>query len=141
MKTDIKYKETTAPIKSIEMTELRCTAPDIELIRDPCDTICVKAGCQTATFAYTDIEQLANNIYKILNIPIGGGAELPEANTEIGDNWNKRNKKWNANAKLNSKAHYLGSFVNETDAAKAYDTFAEKHFGEYAYINLPKEID
>ena len=34
--------------------------------------------------------------------------------------WNKRDKKWTAQIKLNNKKHFLGSFENEEDAHNAY---------------------
>jgi len=47
----------------------------------------------------------------------------------------KNASKWEARIKLNNKAIYLGRFVNEKDAARAYNEAALKYFGEFARCN------
>ena len=37
------------------------------------------------------------------------------------------------------KKIYLGSYVDEIEAAKAYDKAAEELFGEFAMLNFPKK--
>ncbi len=37
------------------------------------------------------------------------------------------------------RAYYLGSFASEVCAARMYDTIARLLFGEFAYLNFPKE--
>lgn len=44
---------------------------------------------------------------------------------------------WRASININGKNIYIGYFSSEEDAAIAYDIFAKKYFGEYAYINFP----
>jgi len=46
--------------------------------------------------------------------------------------------KWRATAKLNNKQIHLGRFVNEEEAARTYDVFAIKHYGEFALPNFPQ---
>lgn len=43
--------------------------------------------------------------------------------------------KWRAQLYTGKKQYYLGLFLNEMDAATAYNDAAIKHFGEYALLN------
>lgn len=48
----------------------------------------------------------------------------------------KHNEKWwRARLTFNGKLIQLGLFLNEREAAAAYNTAAVKYFGEYAYLN------
>jgi hypothetical protein len=46
--------------------------------------------------------------------------------------WNKGRSKWQAQIKVNKKRRYLGLFVSEEEAAKAYQSAASEMFGEFA---------
>lgn len=48
-------------------------------------------------------------------------------------------KKWRATITYNYKNLHLGTFDDQIDAAKAYDTAALKYFGQYAFLNFPPE--
>jgi hypothetical protein len=54
---------------------------------------------------------------------------------------NKKTNKWYAAIRYNCHEAFLGSFDNETDAAKAYDAAAKKYHGEFAVLNFPDKSD
>ncbi len=49
--------------------------------------------------------------------------------------WKKSRNKWIAKITKDYKSIYLGSFVDEIDAAIAYNGAAKRHFSEFALIN------
>lgn len=53
-----------------------------------------------------------------------------------GVHWDKRTGKWRSQTKLHGRRIHLGRFVNELDAAIAYDTAAVKLFGDFAKLNF-----
>lgn len=55
-----------------------------------------------------------------------------------GVHWHKRQKKWAAQITYDNKTYHIGYFIDETEAAKAYDTAAEKYHGRFASLNFPK---
>ena len=48
----------------------------------------------------------------------------------------KHAKKWCASVHINYKKMHIGYFVNEVDAAKAYNVAAKELFGEFANLNI-----
>jgi hypothetical protein len=48
--------------------------------------------------------------------------------------------KWCAMIKHKGKSHYLGTFEDEAEAARARDRKAYELEGEYAYLNFPDEV-
>ncbi len=49
--------------------------------------------------------------------------------------WDTRDRKWRAQIRKNGKVHRLGRFIQEEDAADAYDRAATLMFGAFARIN------
>jgi hypothetical protein len=47
-------------------------------------------------------------------------------------------RKWTAMITVRRKRIHLGVFEDETEAAKAYDKAAKKHFGKFAKLNFPE---
>jgi len=61
----------------------------------------------------------------------------PSRSKYKGVDWAKDSKCWRARIRYKGKRIYLGSFDNETDAAKAYDRAAKKYHGRFAAVNFP----
>lgn len=67
----------------------------------------------------------------------------PNSNTSSkykGVCWDASRSKWRANIKLNGKQTFLGRFLTEDEAAITYNEAAKIHFGEYARLNIIKEL-
>jgi hypothetical protein len=54
--------------------------------------------------------------------------------------WNKHAGKWISQIGGSGFHQYLGLFVNEEDAARAYDVAASAKFGEFAKLNFPNLV-
>ena len=52
-----------------------------------------------------------------------------------GVSFSKSNNKWRAMIHYNYKSLHLGYYINEIDAAKAYNKKAQELFGEFAFLN------
>lgn len=50
--------------------------------------------------------------------------------------WDAQHRKWRAQIKLPDRNLCLGVFASENDAARAYDTAARKHYGDFATPNF-----
>ena len=51
-----------------------------------------------------------------------------------------KKRKWFAYIHLDGKRKNIGTFKTEEEAARAYDYYAKKHFGEYARLNFGNDI-
>jgi AP2 domain len=54
-----------------------------------------------------------------------------------GVSWFAPSRKWKAQIRSDGRHRYLGLFVDERDAARAYDAAALELWGEFARLNLP----
>ena len=52
-----------------------------------------------------------------------------------GVSWVQKHKRWKVSIAFKGKRKYIGHFLSEIDAAKAYNKAAEKYFGEFARLN------
>lgn len=53
--------------------------------------------------------------------------------------WNKKGQKWIVYISFKGKQIYLGMFISEIEAAKAYDRAAIAYFDEFACLNFKRE--
>ncbi|WP_218939868.1 AP2 domain-containing protein [Bacillus thuringiensis] len=51
----------------------------------------------------------------------------------------RRKGKWYTNINAHNKSRYIGTFDDVEEAARAYDYYALKYFGEFAKLNFPNE--
>lgn len=54
--------------------------------------------------------------------------------------WNTFAGKWTAQINIDGKQTRLGSFTDEIKAAHAYDAAADKHHGDFAWLNFPDDM-
>ena len=52
--------------------------------------------------------------------------------------WQKRTGKWSVRIHVNGEHKCIGTFTNESEAARAYDAAAREYHGEFAVLNFPE---
>ena len=57
-----------------------------------------------------------------------------------GVQFSKKYSKWTAYITFSGRGKQIGTYMDEVEAAKAYDKKALELFGEFAYLNFPDEI-
>ena len=55
-----------------------------------------------------------------------------------GVHWDRAKEKWVAQIRVKMIPHHLGRFVDEVEAAKAYDKGARTYFGPFCFLNFPE---
>jgi hypothetical protein len=66
--------------------------------------------------------RIVTRAQNLQNVPARGGASRHRGVT-----WDKRRDRWQAQAKLNGRQHFLGYFRSETDAAEAAAAWRAEH--------------
>jgi len=66
---------------------------------------------------------------------------VPRNNTSglKGVYWQESHRGWKAAIYVNRKRIHAGLFKDKNDAGRAYDALAIEHYGEFAYLNFPKQ--
>ena len=54
--------------------------------------------------------------------------------------WKTREQKWIGEIKCGDTKKYIGSYLSEDDAGRAYDKEAIALYGKFAYLNFPMEV-
>ncbi len=98
-----------------------------------------------AALAYNDAAVIHFGEYAHLNIvPLIDPSDEPVAERQPpkksqfrGVSKGLRDKKWFVHIRIDGKITHIGCFVDELEAAKAYDELARKHHGNKAKLNFP----
>jgi len=57
-----------------------------------------------------------------------------------GVDWDNNRKKWRVRITKEKKVYHIGVYDTEMEAANAYDEKAKELFGEFAHLNMAKEV-
>jgi hypothetical protein len=76
--------------------------------------------------------RLATKLQNNINVPKYKG----KTSKYKGVSWNSKRKRWVSAITINRKQKHIGYFLNEGDAALAYNKYAKTFFGEFAQLNI-----
>lgn len=63
-------------------------------------------------------------------------SEINSTSKYLGVDYDSKRNRWKSRIRSNGKEKHLGRFINEIDAAKAYDIAAAEIHGEFANLNF-----
>ena len=88
-----------------------------------------------------EVQTSARNVRRRSSSTISTGkSAAPKTSVYRGVSYNRKNRKWKAVITYHGKQHFLGYFLSEMSAAKAYDKASHKRRGPTASLNFPSEI-
>lgn len=64
------------------------------------------------------------------------GSRQGSSSKYLGVCWVAAKRKWRVQIKIDGTSRYIGDFKSETEAAKAYDAAAARHYGDFASSNF-----
>jgi len=79
--------------------------------------------------------RIATRMENSQNKTVGSRKKSGASSQYKGVCWNKRRKKWRTQIGVNNKRLTVGHFVNELDAAIAYNRAARRNHGRFACLN------
>ena len=101
--------------------------------------LCTPNGMQTDHINFDKLDNRRANLRICTNSQNMAHRKKMAKNTSSkyrGVSWHKCSKKWIATVRINKKSIHLGVFLDEKDAALAYDKRAAELFGEFAFTNF-----
>ena len=66
-------------------------------------------------------------------------ANKPPRGEYKGAYWCKKSGRWRASIRVDGRLRHMGRFATREEAARVYDDAALEAFGEFAYLNFPRD--
>lgn len=87
-----------------------------------------------------EVPTTTRNVRRRSSSTISTKSAAPKTSVYRGVSYNRKNRKWKAVITYHGKQHFLGYFLSEMSAAKAYDKASHKRRGPTASLNFPSEV-
>jgi len=103
--------------------------------------IAIPAGCFADHINHNGLDNRKANLRPATlsqNIRHRRKFNTPSRSKFKGLTWRKKEKAWHVRITVNDKRLFLGSFKDELEAARTYDSSAKLYYGDYASLNFPK---